>query len=161
FTELPGIEYTGADVVAKLVDQNQSHFADPGRKFLRLDMTCDAIPRSDLILCRDGLVHLSFFDIARALRQMEQSGATYLLTTSFTALDRNDDILTGDWRFLNLTLAPFHFPAPVDTISDARPDGTFPDKVLALYRFAEISECVQELQKVARKKTNLRHIVRR
>ena len=98
FTELPGIEYMGGDVVGKIVEQNQLHFAGPSRTFLRLDMTCDAIPRSDLILCRDALVHLSFFDIARALWQMEQSGATYLLTTSFSALARNDDILTGDWR---------------------------------------------------------------
>lgn len=161
FTELPGIEYTGADIVAPLVERNRLLYAGPGRTFLQIDMLCGPIPRSDLILCRDGLVHLSFFDIAQALSRLAQSGATYLLTTSFSALDQNEDVVTGDWRSLNLNLAPFYFPAPLETLSDARPDGTLADKLLALYRFADISETIHQLLASVRKPSILRSLIRR
>ena len=161
FTELPGIEYTGADVVAPLVEQNRRLYADPRRTFLQIDMLRGPIPRSDLILCRDGLVHLSFFDISQALWRMEQSGATYLLTTSFSALGCNEDILTGDWRPLNLSLAPFRFPVPLETLSDARPDGALADKLLALYRFADISHTMRALLGSVKKPSILRRVIRR
>lgn len=161
FTELPGIQYIGADIVAPLIDRNNLLSAHPGRSFVRLDMLCDAVPRADLIFCRDGLVHLSFSDIARALKQMEQSGSTYLLTTTFTANGRNKDVYTGGWRGLNLELVPFCFPVPLRTLTDARPDGTAPDKALALYRFADLSERILELQRTARKKLGLPDVLRR
>src|SRR5215471_14414757 len=146
-TELPGIEYIGGDIVSHLVQQNNSLYARPGYKFLRLDMLCDALPRVDLILCRDGLVHLSFSDIARALRAMMESGSTYLLTTTFTAHLRNKDIVTGEWRRLNLDLAPFCFPVPLQTIADGpRPDGTAADKMLALYRLEDLADRVRDLE---------------
>jgi len=147
-TELPGIEYTGGDIVTGLIEENNSLYAQPGRRFLRLDMICDALPKADLIFCRDGLVHFSFSDIARALRAMKESGSTYLLTTTFTAHRRNKNIATGEWRPLNLDLEPFHFPAPLQTIADGpRLDGTAPDKALALHRLEDLSDRIGELEK--------------
>lgn len=155
-TELPGIVYLGADIVTPLIARNNLLYASPGRGFLRLDMLSDALPKADLILCRDGLVHLSFFDIARALTRMQEAGATYLLATTFTAHDRNRDIVTGEWRPLNLDLPPFRFPAPIKTLADGpRPDGTHPDKALALYRFADLSDRVLKLLQTAKKRTLL------
>src|SRR5262249_48228613 len=152
-TELPGIAYVGADIVTPLIARNNLLYASPGRRFLRLDMLSDALPRTDLIFCRDGLVHLSFFDIARALNRMLEGGATYLLATTFKAQFRNQDIVTGEWRPLNLDLAPFFFPAPLKTLADGpRPDGTYPDKVLALYRFTDLSPRLFELQQIPRKR---------
>jgi len=145
-TELPGIEYTGGDIVTGLIEQNNSLYAQPGRKFLRLDMLCDTLPKADLIFCRDGLVHFSCSDIARALRAMKESGSTYLLTTTFTAHRRNKDIATGEWRPLNLDLEPFRFPPPLRTIADGpRLDGTAPDKALALYRLENLSDRICQL----------------
>lgn len=154
-TELPGIEYTGADIVAPLIEQNSLLYSGPGRRFLQLDMVSDLIPRADLILCRDGLVHLSFFDIAQALTKFHESGATYFLTTTFTAHVRNMDIVTGGWRRLNFGLAPFCFPPPLQILTDARPDGTAPDKMLALYRWSDLSERLLALQWAAPKNSRL------
>ena len=160
-TELPGIEYTGADIVTPLIEKNNLLYAQPGRRFLRLDMQCDAVPKADLVLCRDGLVHLSFFDIAQALKRMHDGGTTYLLTTTFTAHRRNKDIATGGWRPLNLVLAPFCFPDPLQTLTDARPDGTAPDKTLALYHFTGLSDRVLELRTTAKKGIWLPEALRR
>ena len=138
-TELPGISYIGADIVSRIVDQNTERYADASRRFVCLDMTVDPLPTADLILCRDGLVHLSYQDIDATLRQMRRSGARYLLATTFEAHPVNEDIATGGWRPLNLRKPPFSFPAPIRTLWDGpRPDGTWPDKMLALYELPDL-----------------------
>lgn len=139
--DLRGIDYTGADIVDVVVQDNTLNWARPGVRFVRLDMTSDALPRADLILCRDGLVHLSFHDIARALHRMRESGSEYLLVTTFDRHPANSDIETGDWRPLNLRLPPFWLPPPLGEIWDGpRPDGAYRDKKLALFRIAGIPE---------------------
>jgi SAM-dependent methyltransferase len=138
--ELPGVVYTGVDIVEALVAQNIERHSSPNRAFLKADLLSDPLPQADLIFCRDCLVHFSFEDIRRALANLKKCGATWLLATTFTALERNEDIETGGWRPLHLQLAPLGFPAPVRAIEDGpRPDGSYPDKILALYRMSEIS----------------------
>ena len=137
-TEMPEIRYTGADVVPEIVQRNTDLYSDKWRRFVLLNMIADPLPSADLILCRDGLVHLSFTDIASALRHIRSSRATYLLATTFDASE-NVDIATGDWRPLNLQRPPLAFPAPIKTIWDGpRPDGTYADKMLALYKVANV-----------------------
>ena len=139
-TELPGVDYLGADIVAELVERNRSLHGGPGRRFVRLDMRRDPLPRADLVLCRDGLVHLSFADIGRALERIRESGSTYLLATTFTDHGSNRDIATGAWRPLNLEIPPLCFPPAQRVLLDGpRPDGSYPDKALALYRIADLS----------------------
>jgi len=136
--DLSSVQYIGGDIVTPLIANNNSLYTQPGRKFERIDMLRDPLPKVDLILCRDGLVHFSFSDIGRALSVMSKSGSLYLLVTTFTEHMRNRDIPTGGWRRLNLAIPPFCFPQALQTLSDARPDGTFPDKALALYRLADL-----------------------
>jgi len=130
--------------------RDQAMYTQPGRRFLRLDMLCDTLPRTDLILCRDGFVHLSFGDITRALRAMHDSGPEYLLVTTFIAHPRNREISTGGWRPLNLAIGPFYFPPPLCTLADCPPNGSFPDKALALYRFSVLSARLPELERIFR-----------
>src|SRR5439155_3125750 len=66
---LPGMRYVGVDVVAELIERNRRLYAGNARRFLTLDMTLEPLPRADLVFCRDGLVHLSFADIFKALAQ--------------------------------------------------------------------------------------------
>lgn len=75
------------------------------------------------------------------LRAMKDSGSTFLLATSFTAHPKNEDILTGEWRPLNLDIAPFCFPPASAVLLDGpRPDGAYQDKVLALYRLDDLPD---------------------
>ncbi len=146
-TELSSVEYIGADIVPDLINLNNSLHARPGRSFIQLDMIRGPLPKVDLILCRDGIVHFSFADIAVALRTIRQSASNYLLITTFTAHGGNDDAPTGGWRPLNLDIAPFSFPVPLLTLADGpRPDGTYPDKILALYRIADLPDRTCALQ---------------
>lgn len=88
------------------------------------------------MLCRDALVHLSFAHIARAIDNLRRSGARWLITTTFTGWQRNNDCDDGDWRALNLCRPPFSWPAP-HALLDERCDeagGAYRDKSLGVWR---------------------------
>lgn len=134
--DLEGIAYTGADIVEALVARNTARYAGPRRRFLHLDITRDALPVADVVLCRDCLVHLSYANIALAFEQIRLSGSRYLLTTTFPQQDENEEIQDGDWRALNLQRAPFNFGPPLAQIVEGCTEGggTYSDKTLALWR---------------------------
>ena len=133
-TEL-GVDYTGADIVEALIAQNTARYGSASRRFVRLDLTADPLPRADVVLCRDCLVHLSYANIRRALDNVKRSGAKYLLVTSFPEAKSNRDIEDGDWRLLNFQLAPFNLPPPARTIVEncIEAGGAYRDKSLCLW----------------------------
>jgi hypothetical protein len=89
------LDYTGADIVTEVIEQNQRMCGRPRRRFQILDITKDPIPTVDLIFCRDLLVHLSFREIEDALANIALSGSRYLLTTTFPSRDLNCDVEAG------------------------------------------------------------------
>lgn len=136
----PGTQYLGADLLPELVARCRERYAAPRRRYVQLDLTSSALPQADLLICRDCLVHLSFDDIERALRQIHAARCTWLLTTTFPNEPDNEDITTGDWRPLDLTKTPFCFPPPVEVILEqcTEQDGLFADKSLALWRVDDL-----------------------
>jgi len=139
--DLGAVGYIGADIVPALVERNTEYFADARRRFLHLDLTRDPLPASDVVLCRDCLVHLSFANATRALDNIKRSGSTYLLTTTFTDQTHNEDIEDGDWRVINLERPPFTLPPPMALIVEGcdEGNGTYADKTLALWRIADLT----------------------
>ena len=138
--DLSEIKYLGADIVGELISANATRYGSDNVSFTRTNMITDHLPSVDVILCRDGLVHLSFDDIRRALRNICNSGSTYLLTTTFPTRKSNDDIQTGSWRPLNLQIAPFNFPTSDCLIREGctENDGAFRDKSLGLWKINEL-----------------------
>jgi len=132
-----GVEqYIGADFLPELIEENARRYARTGREFRVLDLLSSSLPDADLVVCRDCLVHLSFEDIARAVSNLRGSRVTYLLTTTFPEQAVNEDIRTGDWRPLNLQIAPFHWPSPQELLIEGCTEGNglFADKSLGLWR---------------------------
>jgi len=137
-----GMPYTGVDVVPELIDDlrcRPQHGGIP-RTYLLADITCDSLPRADAILCRDCLVHLSFANIAAAVANFRRSGSEWLITTTFPELRTNIDCEDGDWRALNLALAPFNWGPPVHLLVEGctEGDGGWADKSLAAWRIADL-----------------------
>jgi len=133
--------YFGLDIVPSIVEALQERYRrDARRTFLLADLTRDALPRCDLILSRDCLVHFSFATLDRALRNLKASGATWLLTTTFPELERNEEIEDADWRPLNCERAPLNWPAPVEVINErcTEAGGAYADKSLALWRLSDL-----------------------
>ena len=137
---LPVAQYIGADLLPGLIAEHQARYADDRRRFLVLDITVDALPRADVLLCRDCLVHLSLADVARALANIKRGAIDYLLTTTFPSCDQNEEIVTGDWRLLNLERPPFNFPPPLRLMNEGCTEsrGAFGDKSLGLWRVGQL-----------------------
>lgn len=132
------VSYVGVDIVPELVDENEAAFASPRVRFRLGDITGDRLPRTDLILCRDALVHLPVDAIRNALRLFRESGATYLLSTTFPEHPSQRDIRAGEWRPLNLEAAPFLAPPPIEYIDEECPEPGFEDKSLGLWRLSDL-----------------------
>jgi methyltransferase family protein len=132
--------YTGVDIVDDLITTVAQRHAAPDRRFVCLDMTRDPLPAADLVLCRDGLVHLSYADARAALRNFQSSGSRYLLATTFVGRAGNRDVPTGGWRVLNLEKPPFSFPPPLVDIDErcVHSGGMYRDKRLALWQLATL-----------------------
>lgn len=132
--------YRGIDIVASLAANNQQQFATNKTSFLNLDITSQTIPTVDLIFTRDCLVHLSFANIYKVIRNYRKSQSKYLLTTTFTRTSPNKDIFDGDWRTLNLELAPFFFPKPILLINEncTEGEGHYEDKCLGLWEIKSL-----------------------
>jgi len=137
---LSGVHYIGADIVDELILHNNHSYADASKTFKKLDVLKDSLPAVDLIFCRDCFVHFSNKDIFTALENVKTSNAGFLMTTTFTECEENEDIVTGDWRIINLQLPPFSLPDPVLNLNEGctEGDGTYADKSLGLWKISDL-----------------------
>jgi len=136
--DLSGIRYIGADLVADLISENERNYPVSNICFTQLDLIRDALPKADLILTRDCLVHLSFKDCAAALNNIKKSNSAWLLTTIFPSVEINRDIKTGEFRKINLCREPFNFPTPQEIYSESHDIETNPNKCLGLWRIQDL-----------------------
>ena len=131
-------KYIGADIVEELISRNNQQYASKGRKFIKLNIVNDQLPTVDLVLCRDLFVHLPYGDIVKALNNIRKSRSKYFLTTSHLLTTKNHDILTGQYRQINLLLRPFSFPAPIRIIYEDVVEGeTNNGKTLSLWKVSD------------------------
>jgi 2-polyprenyl-3-methyl-5-hydroxy-6-metoxy-1,4-benzoquinol methylase len=137
-TDLSGVAYTGADIVEKIIEENQQ-YAGENVAFEFLDLLESDLPQNDLIFCRDCLVHFSYQDVKKALQNLVDSGSKYLLTTTFPGR-KNYDIVTGNWRPIDLEAAPFDLPKPLVTINEqcTEGNGRYADKSMALWDLSQL-----------------------
>jgi hypothetical protein len=127
-------KYTGFDIVQELIERNNSLFGNDVREFKHLNLIDGIIDKSDLIICRDMLAHLTDEQIYKVLRNFKASGSKYILMTTNYASQENTTIeKAGDWRKLNLELAPFNFPRPLAIIAEDVPFDWERGKHLALW----------------------------
>lgn len=133
--------YTGIEVVEELAAANQERDGTDRRRFVSLDITRDDLPRVDLILCRDVLVHLKNRHVRAALENFRRSGSSYLLATTFTGDHPNEDAPLGGWRPLNLERPPFGLGPPLRLISERESveDPRYLDKSLGLWALRDVS----------------------
>jgi hypothetical protein len=118
---LPLDQYIGVDVVRDLIKKNNKLHGDNNHRFLHRDIITDELPRADLVLCRDCIMHLPNEAITLALKNIKKSGADYLLITNHRGVQKNQDLeVAGGFRPVNLLLPPFSFPAPLMEIEEAK-----------------------------------------
>lgn len=144
--ELGDAQYLGADIIDGLILENKRLYHRDNVEFERLDILNDQLPLSDLILCRDCLVHFSYRDAAKALLNLLRSGSEYLLTSTFCQ-QYNADIVTGAWRPVNLQEMPFNFPEPLLLLPERCTEGRhrYHDKSLGLWKLSHLREEIERM----------------
>lgn len=138
--DLSSVSYIGADIVEEIIDKNNINFNSSNISFVVKDLINDPLPQCDLIIVRDCLVHLSNKDIQKSLINIKNSGSKYLLATSFPSFSHNNNIVTGEWRPLNLQRKPFNLPPPLEIFRERILDDSdlFNCKSLMLWDLSEL-----------------------
>ncbi len=131
----PNIRYHGADIVPSVMSQNEKRFAQTDIEMSVFDITADAFPNADLWHCRDCFFHLSYENIFRSLENFSKSDIPFALLTSHVMDNdyQNRDIDDGDFRFLDLTKAPFLFQEPEVFLRDGGGSTNDPKRIVGLY----------------------------
>lgn len=139
--DLSKVNYVGADIVNELIEKNVEKFKGyENVNFMVLDLINSELPKKDLVIIRDCLVHLSFEHIFKSIENIKKSGSKYLFTTTYPNHNLNLDIITGDWRRLNLTQPPFNFPEPLLIINEncTESNGRYADKSMVLWDISKL-----------------------
>jgi len=105
------VDYIGADIVEDLIFLNRKYESN-NIKFVKLDIRMNKLPASDLMICRDCLFHFGYEDIYKFFKNFLRSDIKYLLLTSHLNTQnkfKNRDIITGDFRKIDLFKKPFNF----------------------------------------------------
>jgi hypothetical protein len=110
-----GFQYIGADIVAPMIDRLKTQW--PDRDFRHINIITDPLPKMDVMLCRDCLIHLPWADIRRVIQNVVDSGIGYLAATSYLHGEQND-ISMGGCHHINLRANPACFPDPLYAILD-------------------------------------------
>ncbi len=136
-------KYQGFDIVKDLIDHNNKRFSSANIYFYHANLIENILPEADIIICRDLLAHLPTQDIFKTLSNCKKSKSKYLLTTTYTRTKNvNFDIPMGSWRFINLNVAPFNFPKPIELINEhctvRHKKGPVLDKYVGLWLLSDI-----------------------
>lgn len=107
--DLTGVDYLGIDVVQSVIQNNTARYASSHVNFAVADCINDALPRGDLLLCKDVFNHLPNAAVFKVIHQFKNYD--HVLVTSdveaATLTCSNRDIVLGDWRSIDLSAQPF------------------------------------------------------
>jgi len=135
---LDSISYIGADIVEKIILAHNKKYSKENRKFIKIDILKDELPRTDLIFCRDLFIHLSNKDILKAIENIKKSRSKYLLVNSYTMTTKNRDIPTGRGHPINLSIPPFSFPSPLKILDEEQSGEPDKNKKLLLFEINDL-----------------------
>lgn len=133
FNDESSVKYIGADIVPEMIEANRRAYGKPGVSFEVLDLLTDQLPKCDLVICRDCLVHLPYADVMRAMENICKSGAKYVLTTTFP-LHGNGPVELGGWFPINLQAEPFELIPPMLLVNEGCEEPYYWDKCMGLWR---------------------------
>lgn len=133
YLNLSNINYTGGDIVNKMIDKNNNMFKKKNIRFINHNLLKNKILKKyDLVFVRDCFVHLTDTQVLISLKKIINSECKYLATTSYI-YNKKYNIKNPDrWRPINLLKKPFCFPKPFLIISD-KSNNTIYDKYKYLF----------------------------
>jgi hypothetical protein len=133
--KLYDVQYIGGDIVNELIHSNNKQYGNEQVEFRQINIIHDKLPKVDLMMVRDCLVHFNNESINGFFKNLAKSEIKYLLTTNFSYTKHNYDISMGNWRPINLQRKPYCLPKEIDILLEESTEtyGQFPDKALYLW----------------------------
>ena len=124
--DLSGIKYHGVDVATSVIESNRQSFQADNIEFSVLD-TYTALPKADLLICKDVLMHLGWEEVSRIIREAFPKYQFILITSDVQPYSKlgdaylearkirqgmfNENILTGQMTPFDIRLPPYEIPA--------------------------------------------------
>lgn len=104
--------YIGYDVVESVVREDTKKYASNRIKFIHYSGNPHELPSADLLICKDVLQHLPNASVSAFLGELNKYRCC-LLTNCVNprGVTVNQDISTGEFRYLDLRLPPFNLVA--------------------------------------------------
>lgn len=125
-------QYIGIDIVEQLIEADKIYETECIKFYTGNIINCK-LPQTDLILCRDCFIHLTFEQIKKTLKNFKDSKSKYILTNTYN-INSNKDVITGQFRKINLLIPPFNFPEPLEIITEDKND----QKYIALWNLEDL-----------------------
>lgn len=117
--DLSGVKYIGGDISKEVIDDVKAEHGGKDRKFMHLDLATSKLPKCDMIMVRECLIHLTDPYRWDVIANIHKAKIPYLLLT-MDLVDENIPLeVNGDHRNFNPMLAPFNFPAPVHHVPES------------------------------------------
>lgn len=116
--DLSNVEYIGYDINDLAIDRNKR--VHPEKMFIEFDLVNEILPKTDLIICRDCLFHLSNDFVFKALKNFKKSGSTYLLATEHNWVSVNTELTSDElkceagFRQINIEIEPYNMGTPIE-----------------------------------------------
>ncbi len=130
------VEYCGFDIVDSVIERNKATFGSDSIHFAVADICSDELQPCDFLFVRDCLFHLSFEDVDRFLKNIAGLDYKFLLTNTHLPGEgfENSDILTGDFRLIDLYRAPFNFDrgSALECVDDHPPGFSIPREMILI-----------------------------
>lgn len=127
-------KYYGIDIVESIIESNKNKYYSENTHFIQGDILTNIIPKVDLIFCRDCFIHLSNYEIIDCIKNFKSSGSKFLLTTNYENISKNNDLITGQFRKIDLTQSPFNLNTYIEKFADDLSENKF----LYLWNLEEI-----------------------
>jgi len=122
-----GSSYVGYDINDQMI--NELKYKDVSFKVF--DITKTILPKTDLIICKDCLIHLTTEDGVKILRNFKKSGSKYLMTTTFDSIKKNSELDRMSYskqygfRRINVKIAPYNLGSRLGKVKDPVYDGKY------------------------------------
>ena len=147
--DFQNLTYIGGDIVDEMIFDLQRNFENKSISFITFDITKTPFPKSDLVLNRDCLFHLSYQDILATFHNFLVSKSSYFLSTSHdnAGIFQNSNIHSGDFLLIDLFAIPFNFPKETHFEIPEPGEGSLPARKLYLWDREQVQVAHSNLER--------------
>jgi hypothetical protein len=131
-------KYVGGDIVDFIIEDLKNKYDSKDKiEFKTIDLISDELPTTDLIICRDCLVHMNLERINSSIKNMVKN-SKYILMTHFPDIKQNV-MSNKPWFPYNLTIEPFNLKSPIEIIQENEFDpNSYGRKTLSLWKAEDL-----------------------